>query len=62
LSRDLDSEFIAINGVVHLVRCSGVFLDVEGRRVFIEASWMRPTAEPLIVGECVTLEVLAQPR
>jgi hypothetical protein len=51
-------EFIAIEGVVHLVRHSGVFLDVGRRRVFIEAFCMRPAAEPLIVGSRVTLEVL----
>jgi hypothetical protein len=52
------NDFVAIEGMVHLFPDLDVFLDVQGRRIFIPGYCMEPAFRSLRPGEIVTLQVL----
>jgi hypothetical protein len=52
------SGFVTIDGVIERFTAVGVFMDVEGRRVFLPDSYMLTTPRKRTRGERVTVEVL----
>jgi len=51
------ADFVSIEGVVHLLTDLGVFLVVNGRRVFVAKQCMKPIYGRLAVGTIVVLQV-----
>jgi hypothetical protein len=59
LSENNLEDVVSVEGVVHLATDLGVFLDTQGRRVFLPANCMGTPAQPQIFepGKVVTLQV-----
>ena len=55
--QDTLAEFVPVRGAIHLMTSLGVFLDVEGRRIFVGALSMLQMPDRLGPGEPVTLHV-----
>jgi hypothetical protein len=53
----LDEELIPVRGVVHLYTSLGVFLDENGRRIFVPSGQTRSPLRGLTTGDVVTLYV-----
>jgi len=51
------ADFVSIEGVVHLLTDLGVFLVVNGLRVFVAKQCMKPIYGRLAVGTIVVLQV-----
>ena len=51
------ADCVLIEGVVHLLTDLGVFLVVDGRRVFVAKQCMKPVYGRLAVGNIVVLQV-----
>ena len=51
------ADFVSIEGVVHLFTDLGVFLVVNGRRVFVASQCMKPVYGGLAAGTIVVLQV-----
>ena len=51
-------DFVAFTGEVHLHTALGIFLDVDGRRVFVPANFISRTFHRFTPGQTVTIEVL----
>jgi hypothetical protein len=56
-AQDALAEFVPVRGVVHLVTDMGVFLTVQGQRVFVAALSMQTPKRIPQPGEAVTLHV-----
>jgi hypothetical protein len=54
---DLEERFIPVRGVVHLSTELGVFIDVQGRRVFVPSDHTLSALRRLKPREVVTLQI-----
>jgi hypothetical protein len=52
------NDFVSLDGIVHLFTDLGIFLDVQGRRIFVPGHSMEPVFRRFRQGETVTLRVL----
>jgi hypothetical protein len=50
-------NLVPIEGVLRLLTDTGVFLSVQNRNVFLDATYMTPLPPDLVQGEIVTLLV-----
>jgi hypothetical protein len=55
---DSYNDFVSVDGIVHLFTDLGIFLDVQGRRVFVPGHCMEPAFRRFRQGDVVTLRVL----